>query len=219
MRYETLLFDLDGTLTDPFDGITRCVQHALACQNIQVSDRQELAAFIGPPLAQSFADFHDLSPEQAGQAVADYRERFAQVGMYENRVYDGIRELLTQLKASGRQLFVATSKPWAFARPIIEHFGLSDFFDQVYGSELDGQRTDKQSLLAHILREQTLAADATLMIGDRRFDIEGARHNGLTSAAVSYGYGSADELRACAPDMIFDSPAAIADYFLAGLDT
>lgn len=215
MRYKTLLFDLDGTLTDPFDGITRCVQHALACQDIQVSDRQKLARFIGPPLAQSFADFYDLSPEQATQAVADYRERFARIGMYENRVYDGMRELLAGLKASGRQLFVATSKPWAFARPIIEHFGLSDCFDQVYGSELDGRRTDKQALLAHILHEQGLAADTTLMIGDRRFDIDGGRHNGLTSAAVSYGYGDADELRSCAPDMVFDSPAAIATYFRA----
>lgn len=213
MRYTTLLFDLDGTLTDPFEGITRCVQHALARQGIEVEDRQRLAPFIGPPLAQAFVDFYGLSIEQADRAVADYRQRFARIGMYENRVYDGVRELLTGLRASGRQLFVATSKPWAFAQPIIEHFGLSACFDQVYGSELDGRRTDKQALLAHILREQDLAADTTLMIGDRRFDIEGARHNGLTSAAVSYGYGDADELRGCAPDMVFDSPTAIATYF------
>lgn len=213
MRYKTLLFDLDGTLTDPFDGITRCVQHALACQGIAVDDRQQLAGFIGPPLAQAFIDFYGLSVEQADQAVADYRQRFARIGMYENRVYDGVRELLTGLKASGRQLFVATSKPWAFAQPIIEHFGLSDCFDQVYGSELDGQRTDKRSLLAHILRERGLTADSTLMIGDRRFDIQGARDNGLASAAVSYGYGSVDELRACSPDMLFDSPADIGAYF------
>lgn len=215
MSYKTLLFDLDGTLTDPFDGITRCVQHALACQGIEVSDRQTLAPFIGPPLAEAFAEFHGLSAEQAVQAVADYRERFAQVGMYENRVYDGIPELLAGLKAGGWQLFVATSKPWAFARPIIEHFGLSAFFDEIHGSELDGRRTDKRALLAHVLREQGLDADETLMIGDRRFDIEGARHNGVRSAAVSYGYGSAEELRVGAPEIFFDSPGAIADYFLS----
>lgn len=212
MRYKTILFDLDGTLTDPFEGITRCVQHALACQGIHVADRRKLAGFIGPPLAEAFTEFHGLSTAQAQQAVADYRERFADVGMYENQLYDGIPELLAELKAGGRQLFVATSKPWAFARPIIEHFGLTDFFGKVYGSELDGQRTEKHALLAYILREQSLCAEQTLMIGDRRFDIEGARHNGVAAAAVSYGYGTAEELAACAPDRVFDTPRAIGRY-------
>jgi len=215
MRYKTILFDLDGTLTDPFEGITRCVQHALACQGIEVDDRQTLARFIGPPLAGAFEAFFDMSQAQAAQAVADYRERFSRIGMYENRVYDGIPELLAGLQSSGYQLFVATSKPWVFARPIIEHFGLDDYFDTVYGSELDGQRVHKHALIAYILSEQALATDATLMIGDRRFDIEGARHNGVACAGVNYGYGSGAELDSCAPDLRFASPAAIGDYLLS----
>lgn len=214
MRYKNILFDLDGTLTDPFEGITRCVQHALACQNIHISDRRELTAFIGPPLAQAFIEFHGMTRDQAHKAVEDYRERFARIGMYENSLYAGIEELLIRVKADGRQLFVATSKPWAFARPIIKHFGLTHYFGQVYGSELDGQRVEKQALIAYILSEQKLVAEQTLMIGDRRFDIEGARHNGVAAAAVSYGYGGAEELTAYQPDLRFDSPAAIADFLL-----
>lgn len=214
MRYKSILFDLDGTLTDPFEGITRCVQHALICQDIHISDRRELAGFIGPPLAQAFVEFHGMTWDQAQKAVADYRERFARVGMYENRFYAGIDHLLASLKTDGRQLFVATSKPWTFARPIVEHFGLTGYFGKIYGSELDGQRTEKQALIAYLMREQKLVAEQTLMIGDRRFDIEGARHNGLVAAAVSYGYGDAEELAACQPDLQFDSPDAIADYLL-----
>lgn len=216
MRYKSILFDLDGTLTDPFEGITRCVQHALICQDIHISDRRELAGFIGPPLAQAFVEFHGMTWDQAQKAVADYRERFARLGMYENRLYADIDELLSALKTDGRQLFVATSKPWSFARPIVEHFGLARYFGKVYGSELDGQRTEKLALIAYIMREQKLVAEQTLMIGDRRFDIEGGRHNGLVAAAVSYGYGRAGELKACQPDLQFDSPDAIADYLLGG---
>ena len=215
MRYKTLLFDLDGTLTDPYEGITRCVAYALSCQGIEVADRRHLAGFIGPPLKASFRERYGMSDAEAERAVADYRVRFGDVGLYENTLYDGIVELLTQLRASGRQLFVATSKPWFYARQIVAHFGLDDYFGKVYGSELDGKRTEKSVLIAHILREESLRPDETLMIGDRRFDVQGARHNGVPAAAVSYGYGSSRELAEAAPDHVFDSPAGIASYLLA----
>lgn len=215
MRYTTLLFDLDGTLTDPYEGITRCVQYALAKQGIEVADRQDLRGFIGPPLKAAFADFHDMSEAEARQAVDDYRERFAQLGMFENRLYDGIVELLAALRASGRQLFVATSKPWFFARKIVQHFELDDYFGKVYGSELDGKRAEKSSLIAYILREQKLRPDETLMIGDRHFDLLGAQHNGVPCAAVGYGYGSKTELMSASPDFYFDTPAEMADCLLS----
>lgn len=209
MRYKTLLFDLDGTLTDPGEGITRCVQHALAQQGIEVTDRAELACFIGPPLKQSFMDFHGLSAIEADRAVADYRERFGALGMFENKVYDGIPELLAVLHRSGRRLFVATSKPWFYARQIVSHFKLDGFFGQVYGSELDGTRVEKHALIAHILRDARIEPAAALMIGDRRFDLIGARHNGVANAAVGYGYGSAEELAAESPDHYFATLAEL----------
>ncbi|RJS94904.1 HAD hydrolase-like protein [Salinisphaera sp. Q1T1-3] len=215
MRYNTLLFDLDGTLTDPFEGITRCVAYALEGQGITVTDRAELACYIGPPLQQAFEHFHGLDAAQSARALADYRERFADVGLYENVVYAGIPELLARLTASGRQLFVATSKPWAYARRIIAHFGLASYFGKVYGSEMDGQRAEKHALLAYIMRQQKLKPGETLMIGDRRFDILGARHNGMDAVAVGYGYGQPEELAAAEPLGVFESPTALGDYLLA----
>ena len=215
MRYKILLFDLDGTLTDPRDGITRCVQYALACQGVQVDDLATLECFIGPPLKQSFMHFYGLDDAGASQAVDDYRVRFGQTGMFENAVYDGMQDLLAGLQRSGRQLFVATSKPWFYARQIIRHFELDPFFCSVYGSELDGTRTEKQALIAHILRAEKLAASDTLMIGDRSFDLVGARHNGVASAAVGYGYGSEAELRAESPEYFFPTLEVMRDTLMA----
>ncbi|GAB3670635.1 HAD family hydrolase [Salinisphaera aquimarina] len=205
MRYKVLLFDLDGTLTDPREGITRCVQHALARQGVDVPDLGQLECFIGPPLKQSFMEFYGMNSAAAERAVADYRERFGALGMFENKLYAGMVDLLIALKRSGRQLFVATSKPWFYARQIVTHFGLDEYFGRVYGSELDGTRTEKHALIAHILREEKLDVAQTLMIGDRKFDLIGARHNGVANAAVGYGYGSREELLAEAPDYFFDT--------------
>ncbi|MES1939705.1 HAD family hydrolase [Salinisphaera sp. T5B8] len=207
MRHKVLLFDLDGTLTDPREGITRCVQYALSRQGVQVDDLARLECFIGPPLKQSFIEFYGFDAVQAQAAVDDYRVRFGRSGMYENRLYQGIVELLAALKGSGRQLFVATSKPWFYARQIVQHFGLDSYFCSVYGSELDGTRTEKHALIAHILREEKIAAGDALMIGDRSFDLMGARHNGVANAAVGYGYGSRAELEAEAPDYYFPTLA------------
>lgn len=215
MQHRTLLFDLDGTLTDPRAGITRCVQYALACQGVRVDDLAQLECYIGPPLKQAFMHFHGFDTAAATQAVADYRVRFEDVGLYENAVYDGMPELLAGLKKSGYRLFVATSKPWFYACEIVSHFGLGAFFDHVHGSELDGRRTDKRELIAHILRAENLAADDALMIGDRCYDLIGARHNGVANAAVGYGYGSEAELRAESPDYFFATIAAMHDTLLA----
>ena len=213
---KNLIFDLDGTLTDPFEGITRCVAHALAAFDIPVADRRTLAGYIGPPLKQSFTDFHGLSADQAERAVGRYRERFAEVGQYENTVYEGIPELLAECCAAGQRLFVATSKPTCFAETITAHFGLAGYFEAIYGSELDGTRTDKKELLAHLLTKEGLSARETLMIGDRRYDIEGGAANGLATIGVAYGYGGVAELRAAGAGRICDSPAALGALLAAG---
>lgn len=207
MQHRILLFDLDGTLTNPREGITRCVQFALARQNIEVADRNALECFIGPPLKESFMHFYAMDDAQAWRAVEDYRERFARVGMLENELYAGMADLLAALKNSGRRMFVATSKPWFFARQIVAHFRLDGFFSHVYGSELDGRRTDKQALIAHILHAEKLDPADALMIGDRKFDLIGARDNGVANAAVGYGYGSRAELLAERPDYYFETLA------------
>lgn len=206
---DTLLFDLDGTLTDPRDGITRCVQFALARQHIHVADLSELECYIGPPLKESFMRFHGLDAAQAGQAVTDYRERFADVGMYENRVYAGIPALLDALKTDGRRLFVVTSKPWFYARPIVEHFGLAPYFRAIHGSEMDGTRTDKRELIGHVLHEQAITPSRAIMIGDRSYDMIGAHHNGVAGIAVGYGYGGTAELQATNPSRCCESVAAL----------
>ncbi|WP_439886939.1 HAD family hydrolase [Pseudomonas sp. MBLB4123] len=203
MHYQNLLFDLDGTLTDPREGITRSVQHALVRLGIEAPDPASLEHFIGPPLLQCFMHSYDLDEATAWQAVGHYRERFAAVGLYENRVFDGIQALLETLNGQGRRLYIATSKPTLFAERIAAHFDFARHFQAIHGSELDGTRTDKAELIGHLLAEEGLAARDTLMIGDRKHDLIGARRNGLDAAAVGYGFGSAEELQAEAPTYHF----------------
>ncbi len=191
--YSHLLFDLDGTLTDPGEGITNSVAYALKKRGIEVADHRELNCFIGPPLAQSFMKYYGLSEEDATRAVADYREYFVPHGMFENEVYDGIPEILADLKASGRRLIVATSKPEKFAIQILEHFGLLSYFDRVYGATMDLSRSKKGDIIAYALAEQHLSSDNALMIGDRHHDIDGAHENGLAAVGVLYGYGDRKE--------------------------
>lgn len=189
----TVFFDLDGTLTDPKPGIVRSIQHALASLNRPVPEERELLWCIGPPLRASFVEL--LGGEaDADLAVAFYRERFGDIGLYENQVYPGISSLLEELQAAGWTLQVATSKPHVYARQIIEHFGLSPFFTEVFGSELSGERTDKADLLAHALKQSGTTAAGSVMIGDRSHDMIGAASNGLAGIGVLYGYGSREEL-------------------------
>ena len=199
MHQQNILFDLDGTLTDPREGITRSIQYALAKLGIDEPDLTRLEHFIGPPLLQAFMQFYDFDEPKAWEAVNFYRERFKVTGLYENRVFDGVVDLLGELQGQGRTLYVATSKPWVFAREIARHFAFDKHFKVIYGSELDGTRTNKVELIAHLLAEEKLDPAQTLMIGDRKHDLIGARSNGLEAVAVGYGFGSHEELTAEAP--------------------
>lgn len=214
-RYESILFDLDGTLTDPREGITRSVQHALTHLGIDEPDLSALEHFIGPPLLQCFMSSYGLDEERAWQAVHHYRERFRVTGLYENRPFDGIHALLEQLRRQGRRLFIATSKPTVFAVEIARHFEFNQHFERIYGSELDGTRTDKRELIAYLMESEALDPSRTLMIGDRKHDLIGARHNGVACAAVGYGFGSREELLGEAPDWHFDSLSELHRAFVS----
>lgn len=206
-----LLLDLDGTLTDPHLGITRCIQFALTRMERPVPPPEELLWCIGPPLRHSFSALLDSDdPSLLDIALHHYRQRFATVGLFENEVYPDIPEALAAIRTSGKRLFLATSKPGVFARQILDHFDLSRFFDGVYGSELDGGRVDKTELINHIMHNERLSQQTTLMVGDRKYDIIGGRNNGIATAAVTYGYGNGDELAAVQPDHVFHSPAQMA---------
>ncbi len=217
-----LLFDLDGTLTDPKEGICTCVQYALASFGIQEPDLDKLEPFIGPPLKESFMQFYDMNEEQAQAAVEKYRERFRDTGIFENRLYDGIPQMLRTLNSKGMFLAVASSKPTVFVERILEHFGIRSYFKAVVGSELDGTRTEKNEVVEEALRQ--LFGDAPVeknkvyMIGDRRFDIEGAKAQGVDSVGVTYGYGGMEELREARADYIVRSVEELQRFLLRGTE-
>lgn len=204
-----LLFDLDGTLTDPKVGICTCVQYALAFFGIQEPDLDKLEPFIGPPLKDSFMMFYHMSDSEAETAVAKYRERFRDVGLFENEIYAGVPELLRALRERGMELAVASSKPTVFVERILEHFGISGYFSVVVGSELDGTRVNKDEIVAEALNRlfagKTLEKNRVYMIGDRKFDVEGAKALGVESVGVTYGYGGMEELVAAGADHIVQS--------------
>ena len=207
-----LLFDLDGTLTDPGCGIARCIQYALSGLGRPVPASTELAWCIGPPLRESLAVLLDGNdPALVERAVALYRARFASFGMFENEVYPGVADALASLRADGHQLLVVTSKPHVYARAVLRHFGLSSVFGAVYGSELSGERGDKVSLLNHVLSVEG-RGEPSFMIGDRRHDIEGAHANGLQAVGVLWGYGSRAELDAAGADDLVDSTSELVEW-------
>ena len=193
--YSTLLFDLDGTITDPAEGIANSVAYALEKFGITVEDHTTLYRFIGPPLLDSFRDFYGFTDEQAQQALGFYREYYAVKGITENRLYDGMRELLRDLQREGYQLLVATSKPELYARRIFDDMGLTAYFDVIAGSDMAETRAEKAQVVAYALRQAGLTDRAqALMIGDRKFDVEGAAKEGLPCAGVLFGYGDREEL-------------------------
>jgi phosphoglycolate phosphatase len=207
---DAIFFDLDGTLTDPKPGITRSIQYALdklGQQTIPTED--ELTWCIGPPLRTSFVKL--LGEASADLAVSLYRERFSDIGLYENAVYAGVEDVLTALRQSGRRLFVATSKAHVFAERIIDHFDLRRHFERVFGSELDGTRADKSDLLAYALKTTAVESSHATMIGDRSHDMIGARNNGIKGIGVLYGYGSAQELTAAGASHLCATPNAVLD--------
>ena len=209
MNLDAVYFDLDGTLTDPKPGITRSIRYALQrLGHHTVPGEDELTWCIGPPLRASFVRILG-GEDSADLAVSLYRERFSDIGLFENAVYDGIHEVLTTLSQSGQRLFVATSKPHVFAERIVEHFGLRHHFEHVFGSELDGTRVDKSDLLQYALKIAAVDPSRTLMIGDRSHDMVGAGNNGMKGIGVLYGYGSKDELIGAGALHVCATPQAI----------
>ncbi len=193
--YNVILFDLDGTLTDPGLGITNSVMHALKKYGIEVADRSELYKFIGPPLTESFEKYYGFSSEGAKQAVEDYREYYRDKGLYENTVYDGVEALLKTLSEKGKTLIVATSKPEIFAKEVLRHFELDKYFKYIAGGNLDGTRTVKAEVIEYALKTCGIKADENVvMVGDRMHDIIGAKTVGIDSIGVLFGYGSREEL-------------------------
>ena len=199
---KNIFFDLDGTLTDPAEGITNSVAYALSKFGIEVKDKKTLNPFIGPPLVDSFMEYYGFSKEDAERAVGFYREYFAPKGMFENAVLDGVPDLLNMLKASGKKLYVATSKPEKFAVQILEHFGLAGYFDGIYGSTMDESRNTKDAVIAYALLETGADPKDSIMVGDRHHDIDGAKANGMRSVGVLFGYGDREELMGAGADHI-----------------
>ena len=213
--YTPILFDLDGTITDPAEGITTCVRHALHCQGIEEENYQNLCRMIGPPLAEGFRDFYDMDEEHAWQAVRDFRELFAKIGVEKNIPYPGMKEALLRLRDAGKVLCVATSKPEPFARAIADRFGLAECFDFVGGASLDDTRTKKAAVIEYVLASVgSPKPEQVLMVGDRRHDVEGAAAFGIDCVGVLYGYGSREELTAAGACFLAEQPADIANYVL-----
>lgn len=217
-----LLFDLDGTLTDPKVGITTCVQYALADFGIDEPDLDKLEPFIGPPLKDSFMEFYQMTEEQADHAIEKYRERFRDTGIFENELYGGIHDLLRTMKAAGMHMAVVSSKPTVFVERILKHFKLDSYFEVVLGSELDGTRVKKAQVIVEVLRkffgDKPIKNDEIFMIGDRKYDIEGARTFHIESIGVTYGYGSMEELKEARADYIVQSVAELKKLLMREVD-
>jgi phosphoglycolate phosphatase len=207
VKSHVLLFDLDGTLTDPKLGIVRCLRHALDGLARDCPSDDVLATFIGPPLRGTFSTL--LESEDKGlieKAMSLYRERFAETGIYENQLYEGVTDMLRSLKHAASALFVATSKPAVFAERIVKHFGIDHHFAGIYGPDLDGRLDSKTDLLAHLLATERIPAASAVMVGDRAADIVAAKANGIRSIGALWGYGSKAELSDAGADLFCQAP-------------
>lgn len=211
--YDTVLFDLDGTLTDPGEGITNSVSYALGKFGIEVTDKTTLYNFIGPPLVDSFMKYYDFSKEDALLAVDYYREYFGVSGIFENKVFDGIPRILSDIKKSGRKIALATSKPEQYATRILEHFDLSQYFDFIGGATMDETRSKKADVIDFTLKGLNVNDKSTVvMVGDRHHDIDGANQNGLDSIGVLFGYGDRDELEKAGATYIAETVKDIVNF-------
>lgn len=190
-----ILFDLDGTLTDPFLGITRSVAYSLKSFGIEVDDLETLKPFIGPPLDVSFREYYHMDEAQSWKAVEKYREYFSKKGLFENKVYEGIEDFLQSLLNMDMKLYVCTSKPEVFAKEILDHFSLTPYFTGIYGATLDGSLKNKGDVIAHCIKQEQLNIQDCMMVGDRQHDIVGAHQNQIPCIGVLYGYGSLEEFQ------------------------
>ncbi|MFK4567588.1 HAD family hydrolase [Enterococcus sp. UD-01] len=215
MLYKTILFDLDGTITDSGAGIINSVRYALEKMSLEVPDDNELASFIGPPLYESFQKNFQLNETASNQAIAYYREYYQEKGIYENYLYEGIPALLAELKQAQAQLYIATSKPEVFAKQILDYFDAAHYFTGIYGATLDSRRSKKGDVIRYALAQGVIQdLQRTVMIGDRRHDILGAKENNLASIGVLYGFGDRSELTLAKADYIVSAPAEIGQLIL-----
>lgn len=215
--FDTVLFDLDGTLTDPFEGISNSIIYALKKFGIAAPDKPLLKKFIGPPLTESFSEYCGLNHSDALRALDYYREYFSVAGIFENKPYEGVCELLSGLKERGYTAIVATSKPEQFAKAIVQHFRLEQYFKEICGATMDQSRTQKADVIAYALKKCEIKEKdkkRAVMVGDRKHDIIGAKTNGLSSIGVLYGYGSKEELLEAGANYIANSPVDILHYIL-----
>ncbi|HEM6556453.1 TPA: HAD family hydrolase [Streptococcus suis] len=203
--YQTILFDLDGTLTDSGQGILNSVAYALEKMGIEEPDTANLNRFIGPPLYESFSRFYQLSPEDTQSAVDAFRVYFKEKGMFENQLYPGIIPLLEELRTAGKTLVIATSKPEIFAKQILEHFGIAHYFDVIAGASLDSSRISKADVIGYAINQLEAFPKHAVMIGDREHDIEGARKHQLPAIGVLYGYGNKQEFEKAGATMIVET--------------
>lgn len=204
--YDIILFDLDGTLTNSKEGITKSVQYALSKFDIHEEDLDKLEPFIGPPLIESFQKFYGFDTKKANQAVGYYREYFAETGIFENKLYSGISKLLAELKENKKRLVIATSKPTVFTEKILKYFDIYSYFELIVGSNLDGTRSTKSEVIEYALSKlEGVKNEDIVMVGDRSYDIKGAAINKIDSIAVTYGFGSQEEIRYAKPNYIVDS--------------
>lgn len=215
--YEVILFDLDGTLTDSREGILKSVKYALAKMNIEAPEENKLLPFIGPPLITSFREYFKMNDAEVGKAIEYYREWFGEQGIYENQVYPGILLLLKKLKAQGKRLVLATSKPTEYAIRILDYFRLNIYFDVVVGSNMDGTRMEKEAVIEFALAKVgEVEKHKVVMIGDRKYDVIGSKKNGIDVIGVAYGYGSLDELSGALPTQLVSSVQELAKVLEVG---
>ena len=207
---KTILFDLDGTLTDSGDGIINCAILALEHFQLPIPDRETLRVFVGPPLHETFVKF-GVPADKADEAVAVYRSRYIPIGMFENTPYDGIRELLESLKSQGHKLYVATSKPEWMAQDILKKFELDSYFDLICGATMDTSRTEKAQVIAYLL-EQSGGAENAIMVGDTKFDVLGASAHGIPTVGVSWGYGTVADMQEAGAAVIVNTPQELLEY-------
>lgn len=215
--YQTILFDLDGTLTDSGLGITKAVQYALGQMGYEVPQRETLFPFIGPPLHSSFQKYYGMDEATAVEAVRQFRIYYNQMGgILENEVYAGVRELLSGLKAAGKRLCIATSKPDAAAKLVMHHFGLDEFVPEIVGGTDDPDRNTKGKVIAYVLREFGIDPATAIMVGDREHDVHGATENGIPCIGITWGYGDRPELDGAGAKVTLDNPNEVLDYILKG---
>ena len=218
MEISTVLFDLDGTITDSGSGIINSVKYALKKAGRKIPPEDELRKFIGPPLQEQFMTCCGIEEKEAAEMVALYREYYQEEGIFDNRVYDGVMEMLKTLKEAGLKIVMATSKPEKFAKMIAEHFGFAKYFDLIGGACMDGARTKKQEVIQYVLEQcKEKDREKIRMVGDRCYDIEGANREGIRAIGVLYGYGSKEELEEAGADGLAETPEEVVRMILNGM--